>query len=411
MLSLLALLACDTNTPKTTPVAGETPVVEEITADANGAYHLSLDQGGGSKGAPQGMAFLFPPGAAVEAKSGPLSDGSTGFRFAVPEEGTPVVCTLPLPITTKMTFGTRMRLSEIKPGPQKFMGLAVELRNRDAQGNLLSPAGGRYVSVKVLREAGDWQSWEADVEPVEGAVSGEFCFRFARATGVVEVDQIAILPVGMHMDGAATAAVAPSPSATAPVESPTCPSGCCPCDGANASAIGAAVASGGTNKKPKVGLPVKWDLNEPGGKNGAPKGFEFIAGNGGATKVSLTKGEDAGLHIETTATDSAVVCSDRFPSAGRLLVHGRVAVDDYKSNGKKNSGFLVELRSFDASDHLVGTQQVRFQRLFVAQTVVPWFEFSKGVEAPDAAVISRVCARFTEATGKATIDWLSVNNG
>ncbi|HNH48935.1 MAG TPA: hypothetical protein PKY30_17965, partial [Myxococcota bacterium] len=109
--------------------------------------------------------------------------------------------------------------------------------------------------------------------------------------------------------------------------------------------------------------------------------------------------------------DGAATCSDRFSSGQRLIVKGRVSVSDYQSNGKKNSAFVVELRNFDAEGKLVTKANVRFQRLFTAQTVLEWFDFAKDVIPPEDAVASRLCVRFVESTGVAKVDWLSVTGG
>lgn len=94
-----------------------------------------------------------------------------------------------------------------------------------------------------------------------------------------------------------------------------------------------------------------------------------------------------------------------------MIVKGNVSILDYVSGGKNNSGFVVELRSFDANNKLVSPAKVKFQRLFIGQTVLDAMDFSKDVSPPDAAVSSRVCVRFTEASGQALISWLGVYPG
>jgi hypothetical protein len=180
-----------------------------------------MDEPGGEKGAPQGMAFLFTPGAKVESQTGPLSDGSTGFRFAVAEEGTSVVCTAALPLAEPRGVHVRLKMEAVTPGPQKFMGLQLELRSRDAPGALVFPPAGRYTTVHTFRDVSDWQELDAAVVPPAGSVTGELCFRFVRSTGAVEVDSLALLPNPPATEVA--------PASVAQVEGPICPAGCCPC--------------------------------------------------------------------------------------------------------------------------------------------------------------------------------------
>ena len=349
------------------------------------------------------MAFLFTPGAKVESQTGPLSDGSTGFRFAVAEEGTSVVCTPALPLAEPRGVHVRLKMEAVTPGPQKFMGLQLELRSRDATGALVFPPAGRYTTVHTFRDVSDWQELDAAVVPPAGSVTGELCFRFVRSTGAVEVDSLALLPNPPATEAA--------PASVAQVEGPICPAGCCPC-------TGEAVAStepAPTEPKPRKGpqifpLPITWDLNSPGGKNGAAAGWELIPPKEDlATKVGVDGGE--ALIIKTTAVDGSATCSDRFSSGQRLIVKGRVSLSDYQSSGKKNSAFVVELRNFDAEGKLVTKANVRFQRLFTAQTVLEWFDFAKDVIPPEEAAASRLCVRFVESTGVAKVDWLTVTGG
>ena len=407
LASLLALFSCTGEAPPPTPAPTPTKKAGAPAPDEQGAYHFLMDEPGGEKGAPMGMAFLFTPGAKVESQTGPLSDGSSGFRFALAEEGTSVVCTAALPLAEPRGVRVRLRMESVTPGPQKFMGLQLELRSRDATGALVFPTTGRYTTVHTFREASDWQELEAPVLPPAGSVTGELCFRFVRSVGAVEVDSLDLLP--------SPPATATTPASTTPVEAPTCPEGCCPCSG---EAVPSVAAAGGTpapapksRKGPQIfPLPITWDLNSGGGKNGAASGWELIpAKENPATTVGVEGG--ASLFVKTTAVDGAATCSDRFSSGQRLIVKGRVSVSDYQSNGKKNSAFVVELRNFDAEGKLVTKANVRFQRLFTAQTVLEWFDFAKDVIPPEDAVASRLCVRFVESTGVAKVDWLSVTGG
>lgn len=441
------------------PKAGD-GTAAALTVDTDGAWRLALDELGGEKGAPRGMAFLFPPGAPVSAKAGELSDGSRGFTFSAPEEGNPVVCTQPIPVSARMQVGVRMRLAEIVPGPQKFMGLTVELRSRDASGNLLSPASGRYTPIRSFREPGEWSAWEAPVQPVSGASTGEFCFRFVRSTGKVEVDAIVIAPEGVALGMAAGGAAAGSAGAgsagagsaeagsevgsesvVSEAQEPVCPEGCCPCAEAASGAApgkpggagkpeagkpGKPVAPGkpeagkpeaaipdsprGTSSKEIAGIPIKWEMNQSIG--GLPSGFEFIPGKSPKTSVGMYRGDETGLAITSTGGDGSVSCSERFVSGQRLIVRGRVQVTGIVLDpAKSNSAFIVEVRNYSADGKLLQTQSVRFQRVFVVETLVDWFEFSKDVKPPAETAFSRLCARFVEASGEAAVDWLSVSPG
>lgn len=413
MMSLLLLILGCPGATNTEPVAPppsttvETPPVEAgVVAEADGSYHFSMDEGGGTKGAPKGMAFLFAPGSEVDAMSGALSDGSNGFRFGVATENTSVVCTTAIPLNGPVSATARVKVGSVNPGPQPFMGLQLELRSRDSEGGLVEPPNGRYSTLKVFREASEWQTIEAKVKPPAGAVNGEFCFRFVRSTGVVEVDDLVIRPGEM--------ADATAPVATDADVAPTCPAGCCPCNGGADAVAGASVpARVPVNKRgPAIfPLPIKWEADEGGGKNGAPKGFELIADkNGSNTTVSLLKGK--GFMMKTASSnDATVVCSDRFAVSGRVIVKGNVAVEDFRAGEKKNSAFVVELRSFGEDGKLVSPAKVKFQRLYAVQTVLDWNEFSKEIVPPAAAVASRVCFHFADSSGSASLDWLGVYPG
>ena len=91
LASLLFLLSCTGEPPPPTPSPTPVKKAGAPEPDEQGIVRFTMDEPGGEKGAPQGMAFLFTPGAKVESQTGPLSDGSSGFRFAVAEEGTSVV--------------------------------------------------------------------------------------------------------------------------------------------------------------------------------------------------------------------------------------------------------------------------------------------------------------------------------
>lgn len=376
-----------------------------------GDHEYDLDEPGGSKGAPKGLAYLAPPGSDAEIAATSLSDGSKGFRYSVPTEGTAVVCTPALPLQPQMRAQGRLKVVSITPGPQPFMGLQLELRSRDRAGQLVQPPNGRYTTIRVFRDAGDWQEFDAKVVPPEGSVTGEFCFRFVRSVGSVEVDRLAIREgMGDTVDPANPAGAAAIPGdADTP---PTCPAGCCPCTDASP-AVAIPVRPAAVNKKgpPIFPLPIRWDLDEAGGKNGAPKGFELVADKeGGSTALSLIKSK--GFSIKTTdPADNSVVCSDRFSVSGRVIVKGNLSLQDFKNGDKKNSAFIVEMRSFGADGKLVSPTKVRFQRLFIAQTVLDWMDFSKEVTPPDAAVASRICIHFADSTGQASFDWLGVYPG
>lgn len=413
---LLALLSCEESA---VPDPDKPP---PLVPRAEGGFHLDLDEAGGVKGAPAGMVFHFPPGAGVDAWTGPLSDGSKGFHFEVRSESNAVVCTPDLPLEGLSRMQVRWRVLNIDPGPQKFMGINVELRNHSETGELISPESGRYSVLKNVRSPGDWNTFDAAVVPLDGAVTGEFCFRFVRSTGTIEVDSIDLGsgtgepgPDEAGADPAAGAEADPAgePSNADPAD-PTADGTCPPCPCLETPATPPAPA--GDGGKAKIELPTKvsggggrWTLDEPGGAHGAPAGFDFILPPQGASTTIGDLGGATGFRLQTTIEASkAAACSLDFVPTPRMAAYGRVRVVDVTRQDKGGAGFATEIRAWAASGELVSPSTGKYVRLHTAQAPGSWVEFKKVFETPAGAVKARICTRFADAMGTGEVDWLAV---
>lgn len=379
MILSLLLAACGGSQSDVKAVAPGAPAppppsTAAPTGPAGESRALPLDAAGGGNGAPLGMVFIVPGGTAAETFTGQLTDGSSGFRLTVPSPGDAVVCTLPIAVGTTATLKARTKVSQIAPGPQAWMGMNVELRGRGPAGELISPMGARYSLIKNFREPGEWEEWEAVVSPPTGSVKGEFCWRFVNSTGTVEVDGIEIVAAGGGTAGAASSDIATPVPAT----------------------------------------PAKrWELDAPGGANGAPLGFEFIlppTAQGVANRIGDVGGA-TGIHTEVATAGNSVVCSEAFPVAGSQIGEGRVKVSALTTDTRTWTGFVSEVRTYNAGGALISPPGTSYTSLDVVKAPGDWHEFATPFSAPAGATLGRLCFRFVESTGAADIDWAGVKPG
>ena len=378
MLTLLALLACSGSesdvktTPLPAPEVVAPPVVAPVAAPAGETRTFDLAATGGAGGAPDGAAFIVPPGTQAELVVGPLSDGSTGMKLTAKAEGDALMCLASVPLGATATFGARLKVSDVKPGAQTWQGMNVELRARDANGGLVSPAGSRYVLLRNDRTPGDWSDFEVPVAVPAGATSGEFCFRFVNATGTVEVDKAVVKGI----PGSSTAA-----------------------------ASGAGDAAKG---------PVtRFDLDAPGGGSGAPAGFDFLVppGTTGTTLAAGPVDGGAGFTFAVAAKANTLACSQPFPVSGTMRAATRVRVTDITTDSRAWTGFTAEIRSYDAAGALVSPEGSQFLTLGVLRSKGAWQELGKPFAALPNAATAKLCLRFVESTGAAEVDWAEIGPG
>lgn len=377
---LFALLACsgdqaDVKTVEPTPtpeVAPPEPVAPPPAAAPTGESRtFELDAPGGAGGAPDGAAFIVPGGTNAETTAGALSDGSTGMKLVAKAEGDALMCTQLVQLGPTATIGTRMKVSDVKPGPQSWMGLNVELRTRDAAGALVSPAGTRYVLLRNDRAPTDWTEWELPVTVPAGATQGELCFRFVNSTGTVEVDRVVVNGGGAAGGGAAATAAA----AAGPV--------------------------------------TRWDLDAVGGGGGAPAGFDFLVppGTAGTTVKAGPVAGGTGFSFTVSQPANSLACSQPFPVSGPMRAAARVRVAEIKTDARPWTGFTAEVRTYDGAGALVSPAGSQYTTLATVKTAGDWAEVGKGFSAPAGAATGKLCFRFVESTGSAEIDWAEAGPG
>jgi hypothetical protein len=377
---LLSLAACSGDSadvvvpppPVEPPPAVTPPPTTTPTTPGPAAVKLDLDTIGGANGAPAGMAFILPPGVPAQATAGTLSDGSSGFKLVATGPGDALVCTTPRPMGSQVAVQARLKLAEIAPGPQDWMGLNIELRARDAAGALVSPAGARYVLLQNLRAAGDWADVQAVGAVPAGASQGEICFRFVNSTGSVEVDAISL----------------GDPSAPAP-----------------ATADGAAPAPAG---------PVtRWELDQPGGAAGAPAGFSFLIppGTAGSTLTAGPVTGGTGIKMDVTQAGNTLACSDPFPASPSMKVRAHVRLGSVTADARPHTGFVAEVRTFDAGNMLVSPAGSQYTTLATLKAPGDWVDVGGPFAPPPGAATGKLCFRFVESTGSAEIDWAEAGPG
>jgi hypothetical protein len=377
MLALpLALLACGGPTTEPEP-APPAPAEQEVPppaapppSSAGVSRRVELDAAGGLNGAPADAAFIVPAGVDATASMKAFDGGARGVSLEVRTAGDALVCTQPIPIGERLTFRTRVRLSSIQTGAASYDGLNLELRARGPAGELISPPTTRYLLISNLKQAGDWQEVEAEIAPPVGAVNGEFCARFVASTGVADVDWIEVLAPGV--------AAAPANAAD--------------------------VATVSVTEK-------RWELDATGGGNGAPVGFDFILPPT-APGVKATAGDVGGgakgFRLEVTQAGNALACSEKFPVAGTQVLRARVKIEQVKADARAWTGFVTEVRTWDAAGALVSPPGAQYTTLDTARTAGDWREIEVSFAAPARAVEGRACVRFVESTGNAAVDWMAV---
>ena len=337
------------------------PLPEEVPTGQSRAFELNV--GGGGSGAPFGMNLFVPPGAVGSVRVGVLSDGQKGGTMTVPTAGDSVMCTSPVALHGPVTVGARMRVTELSPTTDDWSGLDVELRARDAAGALVSPEGSRFQRVKQVRSAGDWEAWTLPVTPPEGAVKGELCWRFVKATGTVEVDRAEVVTDGVPL---------PPPI---PI------------------------------------VAVEWPLNEGGGGSGAPRGFDFLIPPG-TTGVTLESGALAGgatgIQMAVTKAGNAVTCSQAFTVASGMVARARVKVESLETDQRPWTGFVTEVRAYNLIGELTSPTGTPFTLVQAIKAPGDWQEVEQAFAPPADAVTGKLCFRFVESTGVALIDQASV---
>jgi hypothetical protein len=327
------------------------------------ARTIDLDSPGGKGGAPAGAAFIVPNGTPAQLSAGPLSDGSSGMKLVATGEGDALMCTESVQLGPQVTFGTRMKVSDITPGAQAWQGMNVELRARDANGALISPSGSRYVLLRNERAAGEWAEWEAPIVVPTGATQGEFCYRFVNSTGTLEVDRVVIKGA---LDGVTAGAGA------------------------------------------DTGRPMtRWELDIPGGGNGAPTGFDFLVppGTPGTSATAGAVQGGTGFTFAVTQAGNSLACSQPFPVSANSAVKARVRVADIKTDARAWTGFVAEVRTYDGANALVSPQGSQFTTIATIKNAGDWVEVGKGFSAPTGAATGKLCFRFVESTGSAEVDW------
>ncbi|MDP2308815.1 MAG: hypothetical protein Q8P18_22530 [Pseudomonadota bacterium] len=373
MLTLLSLLACsggdtaDIATPPPPPVVAPPTIVTPPPSSGGAARTIDLDAPGGKGGAPAGAAFIVPSGTQAELTAGPLSDGSTGMKLVASAEGDALMCTESVQLGPQVTFGTRMKVSAITPGTQAWQGLNVELRARDASGGLISPPGSRYVLLRNERAPSEWTEWEAPIVVPEGAVQGEFCYRFVNSTGTLEVDNVVV-------KGA--------------LGGPT-----------DAPAAGGAAAP--------TGPVTRWELDLPGGGGGAPEGFDFLIppGTPGTSAVAGPVAGGTGFTFNVSQASNSLACSQLFPVSANNRARARVRLSDIKTDARAWTGFVAEVRTYDGANALVSPSGSQFTTIGTLKTSGDWVELDKGFAAPPGAASGKLCFRFVESTGSVEVDW------
>ena len=340
-------------TPPPTPPA---PVGESRT--------FELDTPGGTGGAPDGAAFIVPGGAQAEVFAGPLDGGASGMRLTAKSEGDALACTQSVRLGPTAQFAARIKVSDITAGPQAWMGMNVELRARDDNGGLVSPAGSRYVLIRNDRfVTPDWVDIDVPVTVPSGATNGEFCFRFVNSTGTVQVDRVVI-----NGGGAASSDVA-TPAPATPV--------------------------------------TRWELDAPGGTGGAPMGFEFLIppGTQGTTAKAGPVDGGAGFTFAVSQAANSLACSQPVPVNGPMRTGARVRVTDIKADGRAWTGFTAEVRTYDGAGALVSPAGSQFITVATLKNTGDWQEIAKSFTAPTGAATAKLCFRFVESTGSAEVDW------
>lgn len=376
---LLALAGCgsEQDQPLVAPWP-DAPVVPDVPSDVPDAESraFEMDFGGGGSGGPYGVNFFIPTGTVATATTGALDDTRKGFTLTVPQPGDAVVCTASVRMRDHVHLAGTMRVAAVSPTAEAWTGFDVEVRARDEQKQIVAPAGARFVQVEHLRAPTEgFQAWEADVELPAGAVQGEVCWRFVKATGTAQVDRL----------------VVESPGVPVPVAPPI--------------------------------VAVDWPLDEPGGAGGAPLGFAFLIPPGTlGAELALYRepataperpapGEhdvERGVRMAVRQPGNALVCSDPFSVAPGMVVRGRVRIDAVQTDARAWTGFVAEIRTYDMVGGLASAGATPFTLLKAWKAAGDWETFEAPFAPPAGAANGKLCFRFVESTGEAHIERASV---
>lgn len=339
---------------------------------------LELDKPGGYGGAPEGMAFIVPPGSTSSATFGDLGEGAAGIRFEVKQAGDALVCTQLLPLGPQAFVRARIRVPELTAGSGSWMGLNFELRPRDGLGALVSPPGGQYLLIKNLRETTGWQDVEQRLTVPSGATQGEFCFRFVLSTGSLEVDKLAI--VSKQGDGASVAAPPPAPV---------------PAPAALPAVVVAAPAP--TTSKSKT---AKEKPPEP-----ATVVPTMVAPSPATTAAPGPEGGTRGFTLRLDQRGSSVACTPWILTSSALRVTGTADVSAINPEAVDWSGLAVEAYARDANDRPLASNGVPYAPIFVTMQQALGQRFALDWTPPAGTARARLCARFSDAAGNAAFDW------
>lgn len=363
-LGLLLLYGCtpEAELSALPPIANVPVVPDADVAPITGESRaLEMDFAGGVNGAPYGLAFFVPPGTKAVANAGVLSDGSEGFTFTAEAPGDGVVCSEPIGVAGPITVSARQRVASLGTVAQAWHGVQVELRARNADGLLVEVPGTRYLPLRQINAAGDWESWEQRVEPPAGSRKVELCWRIVGTSGTLEVDRASVVSDGVVL----------------PVAMPV--------------------------------VSVRWELDSPG-PTGAPEGFEFMVppGTRGASIVT----EGGAVVFETASANNALACSQPFSVAPGMLFRGRYRLRELETDTRTWTGFVAEVRTYDMIGGLASPQGLPFSVLQTWRAPTEgWAEFESAFAPPTGAVTGKLCFRFVESVGKVDIDWVAVGPG
>lgn len=367
MIALALLLAgCGSDADRSRlPAIPDPPVVPplEDVADRGESRAFDLDFGGGGSGAPYGTNLFVPPGATGSVSVGPLSDGSKGARLDIPSPGDTVLCSSPVRLVGPVEISARLRVEALTASGGAWSGVDLEVRARDAEGKLLSPEGARFHRLRHWGAAGEWEEWTEAFTPPPGAVKGEVCLRLVGATGVVELDRLAVIAPGVPL---------PPP---VPIVS------------------------------------LAWDLDTPGGGSGAPQGLDFLIppGTTGATLTHGPVGDGrVGVRIAVDTPGNAVACTQGFSVAPGMLAKGTLKLESVTADDRPWTGFVVEVRTYDLVGGLISPAGTPFTPVVTLRAPGDWATFAHPFAPPADAVTGKLCFRFVEATGVALLDDVAV---
>lgn len=338
--------------------------VPDVIASSRGPESRSFgfDAEGGRAGAPIGAGFYLPDPSQAVARTGELSDGSRGFSLEALRPGDGTVCTTALRLGSGVTVRGRTRLHALGDEGPAWSGLTVELRARGPDGKLVAADGKPYVELKVLKEVGDWVEWSADGKVPEGAKKGEICLRFVQKTGRVEVDRLVVEAPGVPVPAEVKARA------------------------------------------------VRWEMDEPGGKNGAPDGAEFLIPPGTREATLLAGPVDGGLgfRMEIGHRGNACVCTQPVPVVPGMKIRGRARVERMETDPREWTGMVFEVRTFNLLGGLASPPSTPYNFVLSLKEPGDWVEFERVFVPPEGAATGKLCWRFVESTGVGEVDWLEI---